>query len=100
MSMLWPGFVLLLLLVPLLVGLYIWAQRRRRPIGARYSSLALLRAATPSSSRIPRHLPFALFALAFAALALAMTRPIAIADVPSGQRTIILAIDVSGSMCS
>ena len=43
MAMLWPGFIALLILVPLLIGLYVWALRRRRPAGARYSSLALIK---------------------------------------------------------
>jgi Ca-activated chloride channel homolog len=100
MSFLWPGLLLTLVVVPLLVGGYIWALRRRRPVGIRYSSLALIRAAGPSNRRWRRHLPFALFALAVAALVLALGRPIAIASVPTNQTTIILTIDVSGSMCS
>jgi Ca-activated chloride channel family protein len=99
-TLLWPGFLALLALVPIAVGLYIWALRRRRPVAARYSSLALIRAAGPRSSRIRRHLPFALFAAALGVLAFAMARPAAILAVPSGERTIILTIDVSRSMCS
>src|SRR5438270_150154 len=100
MSMLWPGLLVLLLLLPALVGVYIWAQRRRRPVGARYSSLALIREAQPSSSRIRRHLPVALFVVALGALVIALTRPVGILEVPTSQRTIILTIDVSRSMCS
>ena len=100
MGMLWPGFLGLLLLVPIVVAVYVWALRRRRRSGVRYSSLALIRDAVPRSSRIRRHLPFALFVLALASLAVALARPVAIVTVPAGQATIILAIDVSGSMCS
>ena len=100
MSLLWPGFLVLLVCLPLIVGLYAWGLRRGRPVGARYSSLALIRAAQPGSSRLRRHLPFALFLLALAGLVVALTRPVTIVPVPTGQRTIILAIDVSGSMCS
>ena len=100
MEFLWPWFLLLLLLVPLLVLAYAWGQRRRRPEAVRYSSLILIRDALPGSSFIRRHLPFALFALAIAGLALAMARPVVIASVPTNQTTIILTIDVSGSMCS
>jgi Ca-activated chloride channel family protein len=46
MSLLWPGFLLLLGLVPLVIGVYIWMLRRRR-VALRYSSLALVRAALP-----------------------------------------------------
>jgi Ca-activated chloride channel family protein len=100
MDFLWPGFLLLLALLPLLVLANVWGLRRRRPAGVRYSSLSLVRAAVPPSSRIRRHLPFALFALAVAGLIVAMGRPIVIASVPANSATIILTIDVSGSMCS
>ena len=100
MNLLWPGFLLLLALLPLLIGVYLWSQRRRRPSGVRYSSLALVREALPRSSRIRRHLPFALFVVAVGGLVLALTRPALVLAVPTNQTTIILALDVSGSMCS
>jgi len=100
MEFLWPWFLLLLLLVPLLVLAYAWGQRRRRPEAVRYSSLILIRDALPGSSFIRRHLPFALFALALAGLAVAVARPVVIASVPTNETTIVLTIDVSGSMCS
>ena len=100
MDFLWPGLLLVLGLLPLLVVLYVLAQRRRRPSGVRYSSLVLIRDALPRSSFLRRHLPFALFALALAGLAVALARPVVIASVPTNQTTIMLAIDVSGSMCS
>jgi Ca-activated chloride channel family protein len=74
--------------------------RRRRRFTVRYSSLALVRAALPRTSRWRRHIPFALFLLAVTSLVLAMGRPVAIAAVPAGTTTIILALDVSRSMCS
>ena len=100
MEFLWPGFLLLLALVPILVVLYVLGRRRRRPEAVRYSSLILIREALPSSSFIRRHLPFALFAIALAGLAIAVARPVVIASVPTNEATIVLAIDVSGSMCS
>lgn len=100
MEFLWPGFLLLIGLVPLLVLLYVRGQRRRRPEAVRYSSLILIRDALPGSSFIRRHLPFALFALALASLAVAVARPVVITSVPTNETTIVLAIDVSGSMCS
>ncbi|MEO8229734.1 MAG: VWA domain-containing protein [Chloroflexota bacterium] len=100
MDFLWPGLLVVLGLVPLFVVLYILAQRRRRPAGVRYSSLVLIRDALPRSSFVRRHLPFALFALALAGLAVGFARPVVIASVPTNQTTIVLAIDVSGSMCS
>ena len=100
MSMLWPGFLVALAIVPALVAAYVWTLPRRRPAGIRYSSLGLIREAAPRSSWIRRHLPFALLCLALASMVVALGRPITIATVPTGQATVILAIDVSRSMCS
>jgi Ca-activated chloride channel homolog len=99
-TFLWLGLLVLLALVPALVALYAWSQRRRRPRGARYSSLSLVRAAMPGSSRVRRHLPFALFAAGVTALVVALGRPAMVLSVPANETTIILSIDVSGSMCS
>ena len=100
MTFQWIGLLVLLAIVPLLIGIYAWSLRRRRPTAARYSSLALIRAAAPGSSRMRRHLPFALVAAASAALVIALGRPAVVVGVPTNQTTIILAMDVSGSMCS
>lgn len=100
MDLLWPGYLLLLGLLPLLIAAYLWMLRRRRRFAVRYSSLALVREALAHQSRLRRHVPFALFLLALASLVLALSRPVAIVSVPTGQTTIILAIDVSRSMCS
>jgi Ca-activated chloride channel family protein len=100
MNFLWPWFLLLLALVPLLVAIYIWILRRRRKYAVRYSSLALIREALPRRSRWRQHLPFILFLLGVAALITAMARPQAEIEVPLSRTTIILAIDVSRSMCA
>ena len=94
-----PVFLVLLALMPILVAIRIWYLRRRR-VGLRYSSLSLVHEAAPRSSRIRRHLPFALFVLAIGALAIAMARPVNIVSLPAGQTTVILAMDVSRSMCA
>jgi Ca-activated chloride channel family protein len=98
MVLLWPGFLILLAWIPLLVGIYLWVQRRRRKAALRYSSLALVRPALPKRSRLRRYIPPALFLLALASLIIALARPAAIVTVPTGQTTIILTMDVSGSM--
>jgi Ca-activated chloride channel homolog len=100
MDLLWPRFLLLLGLIPLILAGYIWMLRRRRRFAVRYSSLVLLREALPRYSRWRRHLPFALFLIAMASLIIALSRPVAIVSVPTDQTTIILTIDVSGSMRS
>jgi Ca-activated chloride channel homolog len=100
MTFLWLGLLVLLAIVPLLIGVYAWSLRRRRRSASRYSSLALVRDALPGSSRVRRHLPFALLASAVATLIVALGRPAVVLSVPTNQTTIILAMDVSGSMCS
>ncbi|HTP02373.1 MAG TPA: VWA domain-containing protein [Anaerolineales bacterium] len=100
MSFLWPAFLYLLVLIPILAGLYIWILRRRRRFAYRYSSLSLVRSAAPRHSWVRRHLPFLLFLAALASLAVTVARPVSIAAIPTGQTTIILSIDVSRSMCS
>jgi len=100
MNFLWPGFFYLLGLIPVLVGLYLWILRRRKRFTVRYSSLSLVRAANPERSRWKRHFPFALFLLALAGLVLTLTRPVAVVSLPVDKRTIIMAIDVSLSMCA
>jgi Ca-activated chloride channel homolog len=97
MSLLWPGALLLLIVLPLWLAAYLWVQRRQR-VGLRYSSLSLVRSAIPRHSRLRRHLPFALFLLALSGLILALARPVNVVAVPTGQATIILTLDVSRSM--
>ncbi len=99
MSLLSPVLLILLALLPLLVVVRLWILRRGRS-GLRYSSLSLVHDALPGSSRIRRHLPFALFVLALGSLVVAMARPVNIVSLPAGQTTVILAMDVSRSMCS
>jgi Ca-activated chloride channel family protein len=100
MSFQWVGSLLLLVLIPLFVAFYVWLLRRRRRYAVRFSSLALVRDAASHQSRWRRHLPFAIFLLAITSLVFAMARPTATVSVPSNKATVILAIDVSRSMCS
>jgi Ca-activated chloride channel family protein len=100
MILLWPVVLVLLLLVPVLVGIYIWVTRHRARPAVRYSSLSLVVVAQPGSSRVRRHLPFGLFLAAVVALVVALARPVAVFSVPAGGATILLTMDVSGSMCS
>ena len=100
MSLLWPGLLSLFLLIPIAIGIYIWILRRRRRFAVRYSSLSLVREALAKQSWLRKHLPFILFLLAISSLILALTRPVATVMIPSNEATVILAIDVSLSMCS
>ncbi|HET9589565.1 MAG TPA: VWA domain-containing protein [Anaerolineales bacterium] len=97
MDWLWPGWLLLLGIIPLIVGGYIWSLRRRFTV--RYSSLSLVREAKPGASLLRRHLPFILFVSALASLAVALGRPVMPVEVLSGRTTLMLTLDVSRSMC-
>jgi Ca-activated chloride channel family protein len=100
MTFLWPGFLYLGVLIPLIIVFYILMMRRRRRFAVRYSSLTLVREAAPQQSWLRRYLPLALFLIGLTSLIVALGRPVSIVSVPTGQTTIILSIDVSRSMCS
>jgi Ca-activated chloride channel family protein len=97
-TFIWPQLLWLLLALPLLVLLYVWLLRRKKKTALRYASLSIVREAMGKSQTIRRHIPPALFLLAFAAMLLAASRPLTVVTLPSQQQTIILAMDVSGSM--
>ena len=94
----WPQFLWLMLAMPLLVLLYLWLMRRKKKTALRYASLSIVKEAMGPGQTIRRHIPPALFLLAIGAMLLAAGRPMAVITLPSNQQTIILAMDVSGSM--
>lgn len=100
MGLQWPLVLFSLIVLPLLVAVYVWQIRRRRRLAVRYSSVALIRAAAPPRSAWRRHVPFALLLAALAALGVAAARPHVSVDVPVSESAVILALDVSGSMCA
>jgi Ca-activated chloride channel family protein len=97
-SFLWPDLLWLLLLVPLLVIAYWWLLRRKKKLAVTYASLSLVKDALGRTSRWRRHVPPVLFLGAIALMLLAAARPMAVVTLPSQQDTVILTIDVSGSM--
>ncbi len=98
MTFLWPGNLFLVLLVPLLVAAYVWAQRRRHRYALRYASLSLVREALGRGPGWRRHVPPALLLAALFFMLVATARPQTVVTVPVQEGTVILAIDVSGSM--
>ncbi len=96
----WPFALFSLLVLPLFVVAYVWQLRRRRRRAVTYSSVALIRAAAPKRSAWKRHVPFALVLAVLACLGLAAARPQIRTDVPVTQSAVIVALDVSGSMCA
>ena len=98
MTFMWPQFLWLMMLLPLLVLLYVWLLRRKKKVALRYASLSIVREAMGRGQSFRRHIPPLLFLLALAAMLVASSRPFAVITLPSDQQTIMLAMDVSGSM--
>ena len=98
MTFLWPQFLWLLLALPLLVLLYVWLLRRKKKNALQYASLSIVREAMGKGQSVRRHVPPVLFLLALAAMLVASSRPFAVVTLPSDKQTIMLAMDVSGSM--
>ncbi|MGH8802020.1 MAG: VWA domain-containing protein [Casimicrobiaceae bacterium] len=98
MRFLWPEALWFLALLPLAVAAYIWLLKRRKRAALRYASLAFVREAMTPGRTLRRHLPALLFLAALTLLIVAIARPAAIITLPTDHETIILAIDVSGSM--
>jgi len=97
-TFLWPELLWLLLAIPALIGAYILLLRRKKKQVLRYASLGMVRDAMGAGQRFRRHIPALLFLLALTALIVAVARPTATLTLPSQHETIILAMDVSGSM--
>jgi Ca-activated chloride channel homolog len=98
MKFLWPEMLLLLLIVPALVAAYFFLLRRKKESALRYASLSMVKEAMGPRQRFRRHIPPLLFLVALIAMIAAIARPAAVITLPSQHQTIILAMDVSGSM--
>src|SRR5258706_5737929 len=94
----WGSLLWLLFLVPMLVLLYIWAQRRRRRYAARYASILLVKDALGKGPGFKRHIPAILLLAGITVGIVALARPQATVLLPSAHATVILVIDTSGSM--
>jgi len=100
MRLQWPWMLLLLGLLPALGALYWWLLKRRRRFAVVFSDIELIRSAMVPRSSWRRHVPAAMLGLALASLLLALTRPVATVQIPLSRTSIILALDVSRSMCA
>jgi Ca-activated chloride channel homolog len=98
MTFMWPEMLWLLLALPILLAAYVLVLRRKKKLAVRYASLALVRDAMGVGQRVRRHVPPLLFFLALAAMILAIARPQATITLPTQHETVILAMDISGSM--
>ena len=100
MSFIWPGMLLSLLLIPVLVVIYLRIQRRRQRYSASFGGLGLAKEAEARPLKRRRNIPSLLFIAGLAILMLAIARPQAVVSLPKVEGTVILAFDVSGSMAA
>lgn len=98
MTFLWVRMLWLLLLVPALAVAYYLFQRRRQKYALRFASLSIVKEAMGKGPGFRRHVPPVIFLTALAILMVALARPAATVLLPSQRATIILTMDVSGSM--
>lgn len=98
MSFDWPLALLALLVLPLLVGLYVFWERRRTAFAAGFANPALLPSVIDRAPGLRRHAPLILLLLGFSAIVLGVARPHATVSVKREEATVVLAVDVSRSM--
>lgn len=98
MSFLWPEMLWTGVLLPILVGAYVFLLHTRKKAAISYPSLQLIRLAQTASWA--RHVPGLLILAAAACLVVAAARPTALVTLPSQAQTIMMVMDVSGSMAA
>jgi Ca-activated chloride channel family protein len=96
LTFLWPRLLWLLVALPLAALFYWGLVRRRQRTAHRFAALETVGA--DGAGRWRRIAPPLLWLVALAALLLAVARPQATITLPSRVETIILALDMSGSM--
>jgi Ca-activated chloride channel homolog len=93
-----PYLLLALLVVPAALAFALWLDRRRAKYTVAFTNLDVLASVAVSRHRWRRFVPLALFLLALACAATALARPRAKVSVPASRATVVLLVDVSGSM--
>src|SRR5262249_2960711 len=93
-----PLLLLALLIVPLTLAFVILVHRRRARYPIAYTNLDLLASVVESRRSIKRWIPLALLLLALAFAATAVARPRAKLKTSAENATVVLVVDVSGSM--
>jgi Ca-activated chloride channel homolog len=92
-----PLLLLTLLLVPIAAALWFWLDRRPARYTMTFTNMDVL-ASVAGGRSVRRYVPAGLALLALAALCVALARPHRTTLVASNRATVILVIDVSGSM--
>jgi Ca-activated chloride channel family protein len=93
-----PWWLLALLPVFAVAGVYVWRQFRRRQYAMKFTNVDLLRTLAPRGLGWRRHAAAGAFLLSLVALGSAMARPSVDKQEPLERATVMLAIDVSLSM--
>jgi Ca-activated chloride channel family protein len=93
-----PWWLLALLAVVALLGLYVLLQLRRVRYAARFTNVALLGSLVPKRPGWRRHVAFGLVTLGLAVLVVSLAAPSTEIRVPRERATVIMAVDVSLSM--
>ncbi|MCA0145063.1 VWA domain-containing protein [Blastococcus sp. LR1] len=93
-----PWWLLALLVVAALVGVYVLLQLRRKAYAARFTNVALLGTLVPKRPGWKRHLAFGIVAAGLATLVVSLAVPSTEVRVPREKATVIMAVDVSLSM--
>jgi Ca-activated chloride channel family protein len=94
----WPIALLALALLPLLVALYLWYERRRVASQARFGNPDLLPNMVDREPGRLRYLPLVVLLVGLGTMIVGVARPHATVTVPREEATIVLAMDVSRSM--
>lgn len=93
-----PVWLLLLVVIAAVSGVYAVLQLRRKKYVARFSNVELLASVAPRRPGWRRHLTFALLMIGLTVLTIGAAQPTAAVKVPRDRATVMIAIDVSLSM--
>ena len=93
-----PWWLLALLPVAALAGIYVWRQFRKRNYAMRFTNVDLLRTLAPRGLGWRRHVSAVALLLSLLTLGAALARPSVDKEEPLERATVMLAIDVSLSM--
>jgi Ca-activated chloride channel homolog len=93
-----PWLLLALLIVPVMLVVALWLERRRAHYAVAFTNLDLLASIAPQRRAWRRWIPLVLFLVALASAATALARPRATVSVAASRATVVLLVDVSGSM--